>query len=426
MNTLTLIEHSFIYTQKDIKEAKEVSPNIVVPQNVFNDIKQFILKNSKESDDKIDNFLIPGYKKGYGEILKAKNYVGVIQTKKGLTIQILPKIYGLEKEKSVKEELDATKKIFFKMLRTLKKSNFKISNFANLDLSTMSLMDIFINMFLEELEILVKQGLRKAYIPRTENIFTLKGKLDFNKNIKHNFAHKERFYVNFDEHEINRPENKLLKSTLLLLNRKAKSNITQQRGRKNLFIFDHVDASKDIDHDFAKCKSNRLTRNYEKLLLWCRIFLKNKTFSNYKGDELAFALLFPMERIFEDYVAHQLRKRVPLINQIVTQKTIGKLLIDSNKYTMKPDLIFPGQNIIADTKWKIIDANHSMSQSDLYQMFAYGTHPKRNISGTQKIILIYPANPNFTIKQEYRFTDGLKLEIYPFDLANDDNMDIIQ
>ena len=129
-----------------------------------------------------------------------------------------------------------------------------------------------------------------------------------------------------------------------------------------------------------------------------------------------------MERIFEDYVAHQLRKRVPLD----IQKIIGKLLIDSIKYKMKPDLIFSGHNVIADTKWKIIDANHRMSQSDLYQMFAYGNHPERNIIGTEKIILIYPANPDFPIKKEYRFTDGLTLELYPFDLVNDNNEDILK
>ena len=166
MKTLILIEHSFIYTKDDISVAKEDDDhNIIVSEDIFNDIKQFILKNSKESDDKIDNFLIPDYKKGYGEILKAKNYVGVIQTKKGLTIEILPKIYTATKDSAPEIGIKGTKIIFLKMLRALKRSNFKISNFANLDLSTMSLMDIFINMFLEELEILVKQGLRKAYIP---------------------------------------------------------------------------------------------------------------------------------------------------------------------------------------------------------------------------------------------------------------------
>jgi 5-methylcytosine-specific restriction enzyme subunit McrC len=37
--------------------------------------------------------------------------------------------------------------------------------------------------------------------------------------LKLNLAHKERFYVGFDEYQVNRPENRLIKSTLLKLQR---------------------------------------------------------------------------------------------------------------------------------------------------------------------------------------------------------------
>ncbi len=417
MKTLTLIEHNFIFTSttNSVLKAQSVDSNIIVPKDVFDELKMFILKNSQDGKESICDFLIPSYKKGFGEVLKAKNYVGVIQTKTGITIEILPKIYGIVSDNNPIKEIVATKKILLKMLKSLKRSNFRISNFANLDLSVMSLMDIFVTMFLEELDILVKQGLRKSYISRSENIYTLKGKLDFNKNIKFNIIHKEKFFVNYDEHEINRPENLLIKSTLLFLLKKTKNNATQQRVRKFLFIFDQVDSSKNIENDFSRCKSNRLTKNYEKLLMWCRIFLSNKTFSSYKGSELAFALLFPMERIFEDYVAHLLRKSYA----ITTQKMIGHLLQKPSKqYKMKPDIIFVDHEVIADTKWKIIDSNHRVSQSDLYQMFAYGTHPDRLINNTKRIILIYPFNVNFTQKKCYYMTNGLEIIIYPLDLVN--------
>lgn len=422
MNSLTLIEHSFIYAEKGIREPESDGNNIKVPQSVFDEIKAFVLKNAIEKDNSVVNFLVPGFKNNYGEILKAKNYVGVIQTKKGITIEILPKIYGVEKSNTNKEEqIKQTKTIFLKMLKTLKKSPFKISNYANLDLSKMVLLDVFINMFLEELNILVKQGLRKAYIPKSENLFALKGKLDFNQNIKYNIVHKERFFVNYDEFDANRPENKLIKSTLLVLSKKARSNLTQQRVRKFTFVFDEISQSKNIDADLSKCKSNRLTNHYEKILVWCRIFLKNQSFSNYKGKDLAFALLFPMERIFEDYVASELRKYG---HNIHPQKFIGRLLIDEpNRYRMKPDIDFSDANIIADTKWKLLKDNHNMSQSDLYQMFAYATKPyldDNNKTKTEKIILIYPQNENFNQKRNYNFTENISLEIFLFDLLDEE------
>lgn len=79
----------------------------------------------------------------------------------------------------------------------------------------MPLLDVFINMFLDELDILVKQGIRKGYIRERENLHTLKGKLNFNENIKHNLIHKKRFFCEYDDFNPNRPENKLIKSTLL-------------------------------------------------------------------------------------------------------------------------------------------------------------------------------------------------------------------
>jgi len=428
MKPLTLIEHSFLYSHKESKVPKHLDDySIGLPEKVFNEIEAFVLKNEIEEDGLATQFLIPAYKKVYGKILKAKNYVGILQTKNGITIEILPKIAQIVPESNIanKEQIATTKEIFLKMLRYLKKSPYKISNFANLDLTRMPLLDVFINMFLEELDTIVKQGLRKDYLTQSENLYVLKGKLNFNKNIRHNIVHKERFFVEYDEFNTDRPENKLIKSTLLVLQKKAHSNTTQQRVRKFTFIFDEISASTNVDVDLSKCKSNRLTSHYEKILVWCRIFLKNKSFSNYRGNDLAFALLFPMERIFEDYVAACIRKHY----NIQTQKTIGKLLVNSSKFKMKPDIIFNDGVTIADTKWKILDKKLKITQSDLYQMFAYGNHPERSIDRTEKILLIYPKAENFPEKRKYRFynksgnteNEQLELEIYPFDLKDETN-----
>ncbi|MEA3295552.1 MAG: McrC family protein [Patescibacteria group bacterium] len=413
-NNFILIEHSFIFTGEKTKEPKQDGKNIKVPQKVFDEIKTFVLRNSKKEDNDIVNFLIPAYKKGYGEILKAKNYVGVIQTKNGITIEILPKIYG------VSDDSKDGKEIFLKMLKTLKKSPFKVSNFANLDLLKMPLLDVFINMFLDELDTLIKQGLRKAYIPKSENLFTLKGKLNFNKNIRHNLVHKERFFVEYDEFSADRAENRLIKSTLLFLNQKARSNSTQQRIRKFIFIFDEISESKNIDKDLSKCKSNRLMTHYDTILVWCRIFLKKQTFTNYKGNDIAFAILFPMERIFEDYVAAWLRKNIDVKSiQLQTQKVIGYLLTN-NKYKMIPDIVFNNGKIIADTKWKTLNNNNKISQNDLYQMYAYATKPYADDNSkekTKRIILIYPQTENFNEKIDYKFSDDIGLIIYPFNIS---------
>ncbi|WRK55843.1 hypothetical protein SD457_09895 [Coprobacillaceae bacterium CR2/5/TPMF4] len=54
-------------------------------------------------------------KKGIGEIIKAKNYVGIIAMKDGTVIEILPKIYS-----SKKYDTKSVKLLLIEMLKTLK------------------------------------------------------------------------------------------------------------------------------------------------------------------------------------------------------------------------------------------------------------------------------------------------------------------
>ena len=125
---------------------KEEEQNSYIEKTTFEAIEKFVLENETEQYLKITT------KKGFGKVLQAQNYVGVIQTKDGTTIEILPKIKELENEK--------LKEILIKMLKTLKKSPFKHFNTANLKASKMPLLEIFISMFLEELSKLVQRGIK--------------------------------------------------------------------------------------------------------------------------------------------------------------------------------------------------------------------------------------------------------------------------
>ncbi|WP_050805221.1 MULTISPECIES: 5-methylcytosine restriction system specificity protein McrC [Campylobacter] len=115
----------------------------------FGDIENFILKNSDENAP----FLRIASGVG-GKFIQARNYVGVLQTKSGLTIEILPKIAD-------KNDSERSKAVFIKMLKTLKKFPFKSSNLASLKTQNLPLLEIFISMFLCELKALVKKGDKK-------------------------------------------------------------------------------------------------------------------------------------------------------------------------------------------------------------------------------------------------------------------------
>ena len=205
---------------------KEEEQNSYIEKTTFEAIEKFVLENETEQYLKITT------KKGFGKVLQAQNYVGVIQTKDGTTIEILPKIKELENEK--------LKEILIKMLKTLKKSPFKNFNTANLKASKMPLLEIFISMFLEELAKLVQKGIKSDYIQKEENLKFLKGKLKISEQIKQNSVHKERFFVEYEQFCSDRVENRLIKTTLEYLYKKSKSNKNQQRIREFLFVFDEI------------------------------------------------------------------------------------------------------------------------------------------------------------------------------------------
>ena len=345
---MILKEYSFLQTiDKDNEEYPYIKPE------TFQYLEKFVLENEEAAQ-----YLKITTKKGFGKVLQAQNYVGVIQTKDGTTIEILPKISMIEDDKNeyekvIKTKEDKSKEILIKMLKTLKKSPFKDFNMANLKSSKMPLLEIFISMFLEELSKLIKKGIKSDYITKEENLKFLKGKLKISEQIKQNSIHKERFFVEYEEFMSDRIENKLIKTTLQYLYKKAKSNKNQQRIREFLFVFDEIGISHNIKTDFSNLKLNRQMKDYEQILLWCKTFLVGNSFSPYKGNDVAFALLFDMNLLFESYVFDYLKKEGNFEN-ITAQHREYYLAYenDSGRFRLKPDIVINHQSktIIADTK----------------------------------------------------------------------------
>lgn len=404
-NSFSILEYRSIYHSQDDNYKLDEQKNLSVPKKVFDDLKQFVLKNNEQT-----LFLKPSYKNGLGETLQAQNYVGVIQTKDGTTIEILPKIQNLD--------VDESKKILIKMLKTLRKSPFKNFNIAHLQSSKLPLFEIFITMFLEELAKLIQKGIKSDYITKEENLKFLKGKLKINEQIKKNYIHKENFFVEYQEFLSDRVENRLIKTTLEFLYKRSKSNKNQQRIREFLFVFDGIKVSHNIKNDFSKVKLNRQMKDYEQTLLWCRTFLLENSFSPYKGSDIAFALLFDMNLLFESYVGHYLRKKG--LDASLQDK--GKYLVEEpSKFALKPDIVIndKDEQLIADTKWKIIKSEKDISQADMYQLYAYGT----KYTQCKKLYLIYPYDDNhLDLRYLYQKEEENKLvlNVLFFDLSSDE------
>lgn len=374
-------------------------------KDIFNEFVEF---TKQEGNDKFLKFK-------NSTTLKAQNYVGLIQTKSGFCLEILPKTFRTAKDsegfaikncvcssqksthpltpsatnltfgegEQEKCQVCQAKQILLDMLRTLRSSPYKQSHISSLKIHRFPLLEVFAIMFLDEVERLIKRGIKSDYVVREENRTFLKGKLLFGENLKYNFAHKERFFTASDEFIADIAPNRLIVSTILFLSAQGFSPRTSGRISQARFIFADIRPSKSIDKDFALCPSSRHYKDYELLLAWCEIFLRRKSFMPYQGGDKAFALLFDMNKLFESFVAWHLKRACGGKCVISTQES-RKYLLEvggARKFQIKPDIVCREDDsrdnvvFIADTKWKILESsesnNYGIAQGDLYQMFAY-------------------------------------------------------
>ena len=404
----TITEYQGFFCSSD--SAKAASKYRPLEKTQFNQLKEFVLENNgknkgadgdefqEDDGDERPPLMKLSSSNGYGEVLTAKNYVGVIAMKDGTQYEILPKIFSEPApdapEDVKKAGIEKTKDVFLRMLRTVQGIPFVKCSKTYVSVRSMSMLDLFVRSFIDDVFQLVKRGLKSSYVRRTGNEHFFKGKLVCSEQIKRNCIHKERFFISYDDFCLDRPENRLIKSTLSSLRRIP----TGEKNRHDIAVlnamFDEIGESKNVDADFAKSASDRSVADYTDVLAWCRVFLKNQSFTTFSGKSVAFAFLFPMEKVFESYVGQMLRRQLGSDFDIRLQDT-GKYLFYKPKgcFALKPDIVLRDKSskevTILDTKWKRLTTdsskNYGISQSDMYQMYAYG-HKYQS----RQVILLYP------------------------------------
>lgn len=392
--------------------------DVTVEKEDFDAIWRYVLKQQDANGGRV---MIPGH-----EQLTARNYVGILQTGNGVAIEILPKV-DISAEQSGKT---SEREILLKMLRAWRNGPFREMSDADVRaLRHFPLLECFITLFMKKLLALTRRGLASRYTPVEENLRVLKGKLLFARQVRHNLVHRERFYVSHEEFSANRPVNRLLKSALLHLERLSRDPDNQTRLRQARFYFDEVPQSPNIAADFQRAQIDRTMPFYSQLIAWARLFLHGSAPITYHGGHLSVALLFPMERVFEDYVVDRLRRECP--GWEVNAQESRHYLVQKNgngkqEFKLRPDIVMRrGDKLrIIDAKWKFIDRRkmeqHSgIDQTDLYQMFVYGNTYWKREGIAPMLYLIYPRNLHFNERMPFHFDDGLRLFCTPLDLADE-------
>lgn len=408
--------------------AKQVPGYAALPEAAFRALKAFILSPGARGE--ADGLEVMGLsaRRGVGEILTARSHVGLISLDDGTCIEILPKIAGLSPDAAGRDE---ARKIFLRMLRALEDPPCRRFSFSRLAAEHCDLLEIFIGMFLDEAGRLASQGLRSAYrsVERNERVY--KGRLLHAQHLRHNLVRGDRFFLRHDEFSADRPENRLIKTTLARLRTLSRTARNRRRAVQLLGAFDGVSLSSAVEKDFAACRADRTMAAYSRLLPWCRVFLQREAFTPFSGPHVALSLLFPMEKLFESSIGALARKHCGGAMRVRLQESRHSLFEYGGRRmgALRPDMVLSAAGgddtaMVLDTKWKIVDArapNFGVDQADLYQMYAYGKK-----YAAKRVILLYPQAGDMPIDPQKGFKvarslgsgDGVTLDLVFLDLKH--------
>lgn len=312
--------------------------------------------------------------------IKFKNYVGVIQVG-SLIIEVLPKL---------DKDTDSNKwqRALYKMIQISGELRVNSIPKSVLELRKMTLLDLYFEAYLNEVETVIAHGIAKSYRKTQANLNKVKGRILFTRDIQRNYIHKERKFVEYTTYNSDNIYNQILKKATFILNELTNHGRYASRIKRILLALDHVSDSAITHRTFDSLVYTRNTLRYTHAVAIAKMIILHYSPNLKTGNNNVISLMLDMNMLYEKFVFKTL-KRYALQNPhkgIEVHAQQRTQFWDCHRLT--PDIVvaFQGDIYIIDTKWKTLTYNKS-SIEDIRQIFAYNLYFKA-IHG----VLLYPHN----------------------------------
>lgn len=361
---------------------------------VFEHEKLFTNKGEKTISDEL-HLALENY---YGEYspffnlirngVQFNEFVGVIQVGNTL-IEVLPK--------ADKNGEEVWRPMLINMIRTVWGFQVRDTGSSSLKIRNNSILDLYFELFVIEVEKLLHKGLIKKYNNTQGNLFALKGRLNFAKQISNNLTHQERFFVDYTQYSVDHLLHSIIYKALKLVGQ-INSNINL-KGRIGALLLNFPEM-KDVavsNATFEKITFDRKNFHYKKSIEIARLILLNYHPDISRGKNNVLALMFDMNLLWEQFVYVVLKrnlKNAKVISQISKNFWYAE---SGSRVRMKPDIVIETSHgkIVLDTKWKNMQASINPSPEDLRQMYVYHDYFEAN-----QVALVYPGQESI-VKGRY-------------------------
>lgn|GEM_PF-1362912 len=233
------------------------------------------------------------------------------------------------------------------------------------------IVDLLVQIFLSQVEGVVRQGLKRAYIQEDEELVTVRGRIDLRRTVDLHLRGKAKVQCRYEDYTLDGPENRILLAALHAITGTGLFTVLR-RNLAHLLAAEFV----GVRHIHppvvrsGKVEYDRLNQYYYPAVQLAQLIMRSIGITQDFGMTEADGFLLDMNQLFEKYVFRKLQKALGVNRtQVRKQQTFPFDL--ANQASIKPDLIIQsqqGRRIVADTKYKI---GNKPDPNDLYQMLAY-------------------------------------------------------
>lgn len=301
--------------------------------------------------------------------IRTTSFVGVIQVGQ-LILEILPKADNNDDDNFWRGRLIG-------MLRVATKLPLQAPTESSLALKSGAVLHLYFELFIREMEQLVRRGLVRQYHRKRRNATALKGRLVMSEHIRRNLVHKERFAVEHDVYDCDHTIHQILVKALQLIGRLDHNNELRSRLAGLELDFpkqSNIAISPALFERLSPKLTTRKFAPYTRAMHIAQLLLLNHHPDLKGGHQQVLALVFNMNNLWESFVAAALRKYLGEEHTVRTQKS--KLFWKSDKgvrLTLRPDIIVEREKfrLALDTKWKVLGDSAKPSMNDLRQLYSY-------------------------------------------------------
>lgn len=323
--------------------------------------------------------------------IRATNWVGSIGIGE-YSIDVVPKIDTVDSSKAGYGAMEN----LFHMVSTaglIPMAPAQVSQLAN---SGKPLIAGFLDLYVTALAKEWTRGPIRQYVSVEASRPYLRGKLLFARHLTENTLHKERFFTASDEFISDNPVSRLLKSALRVCEAQRLNLGTSVKAKELMCLFDEVSDAELLPAEISRICVDRPIFRYEPIVNLAKLIVSQVSPSGSEVGYPVYSLMFDMNVVFERFIAEELRRAVCGTRCTVKAQISGRSLLrrDGTKaFHLRPDIgVFADDKVICliDTKWKLLDSSQphdKVSQSDMYQMYAYGKE-----YDVRTCVLLYPRS----------------------------------